>query len=398
MRVLMIDNSPHMGGSIHSAGRLLKGLADLGVQMGLFASRPDHFEKLIGPDVKLFQCPWEGFRDVFSPAHRLSGGLPVIGQAVALRRFSRSLVPFVKQAIRDFQPDLVHVNNLNLPNLPVVVAVRDMDRRIVLHARMIREFSHREMESADRAKRIICVSEAVRRCLQEVHPLPPQKLVVIPNAVDVSSFNAPPDSGVREALDLAPDVPLACLLGRLATWKGQHVAISAWKKVIAAIPNAVLALIGAGDSSYADHCRQLAEKLELHAAVRFLGHRDDVPRLLAASDLLVHASCFESPRQGTVEAFGRVIIEAMAAGRPVVATAAGGVPDLVHDGETGFLAAPNDPDDLAVKIIAAFQDQDWRRRAGNQAREAVRDRFNREKVTQQVFDLYQLVLAKQRPE
>lgn len=398
MRILMIDNYPHLGGAIASTGGLLRRLAEQGVEMGLIASRPDHYEKLIGSEVRLFRCPWDGFRDVFAPAHRLTGGLPVIGQAVALRRFSRNLVPFVKQTIREFKPDLVHVNPLNLPNLPVVVAARDMDRRVVLHARTIREFSNREMESADRAKRVICTSEAVRRCLMEVYTLPPQKLVVIPNGVDVEKFDVPPDPGFRRSLDLPMDAPIACLVGRLDTWKGQHVAISAWKKVIAAVPNAVLVLVGAGESSFAGYCRNLAEKMGLGDSVRFLGYRVDVPLVLAACDLALYAGCFESPRQGTVEAFGRVVIEAMAAGRPVVASAVGAVPDLIRDGENGFLVAPNDPDDMALKIIAAFQDKSWCCRASDQAREAVRQRFNHQTATRQVIDLYELVLAKKRPE
>ncbi len=365
MRVLLIDNSPQMGGSIHSAATLLRGLRDYGVEVGVVASRSDLFAPLVGEDTEIIQIGWDGFRNVFDERHGLAGGgLPFIGQTVALRRFAKKLAPEIKRAIQNFAPDVVHVNNLNLPNLPVVVAARDLRKPVVMHARMIRQFSRRELLAADRAARVVCISDAVKFCLEDQSSVPAERFAVIPNGVDVDAFDPKPNPTARAKMGLPTDHPVAVMLGRLSTWKGQHVAIAAWKRVVAKHPGAILALVGEGDPGYTMHLQQLTAQIGLADAIHFVGHRDDVPQVLAAADLVVHASCFEQPSQGTVEAFGRVIVEAMAAGRPVVATRAGGVPELVDDGVTGCLAAPNDPEDLARCICVALADPQLRNRAG----------------------------------
>jgi glycosyltransferase involved in cell wall biosynthesis len=398
MRVLLIDNSPGLGGSIHSAATLLRSLDAKGVVVGVAASRPDLFEPLLPDGATRLPVAWPGFVDVFAAAHGLfGGGLPLLGPTFALRRFARRLTPEIGRVIDAFAPDLVHVNNLNLPNLPVVVAARDRGKPVVLHARMIRNFSGRELQSADRAAAVVCISRAVRDCLLEQSATPPDRFVVVPNGVDVDAYDpaATPD---RAALDLPPGRPLVCLPGRLAGWKGQHVAIAAWRQVAVRHPRAVLALVGDGKDGYVQHLAQLAENLGLADAIHFTGRRDDLPQVLAASDLVLHASCFEEPGQGTVEAFGRVVIEAMAAGRALIATRAGGVPELVEDGVTGRLAAPNDPDDLAAKIIAALDDPTWRARAGAVARQVAEKRFAQPAIADDVIALYERAIGATRGE
>ncbi|MDP8222771.1 MAG: glycosyltransferase family 4 protein [Candidatus Lernaella stagnicola] len=399
MRVLLIDNSPQMGGSIHSAATLLRGLSSLGVQTGLVASRPDLFASLLGEETTRLPIEWDGFRNVFDPAHGLSGGgLPFLGQTLALRRFGKRIGPEIKRAIEDFGPDLVHVNNLNLPNLPVIVAVRDTASPVTLHVRMIREFSRRELLPLDRAAWVLCISEAVKRLLLERSSVPAERFVVVPNGVDVDAFDTAPNTELRRELGLPVEAPVALLVGRLTTWKGQHVAIAAWQRVVARHPNAVLALAGEGGAGYTENLQKLAAHLGLADAIHFLGQRGDIPRVMAAADLVVHASCFSDPAEGTVEAFGRVVIEAMAAGRPVVATRTGGVPELVRDGVTGHLAAPNDPEDLARRIVAAFDDADWRAKAGAAGRREVEQTYGQAVVARRVLDLFERAVASARGE
>lgn len=132
--------------------------------------------------------------------------------------------------------------------------------------------------------------------------------------------------------------------GRLAPWKGQHVLIAA----LEAMPDAVAWIIGRalfGEDRYAETLRIQAAELGVADRVRFLGEREDVPMLLRAADLVVHTSVDPEP-------FGRVVVEGMLALRPVIAADAGGVPEIIRQGETGWLAPPGDPGALAERVSA----------------------------------------------
>jgi glycosyltransferase involved in cell wall biosynthesis len=155
-----------------------------------------------------------------------------------------------------------------------------------------------------------------------------------------------------------------------------------------------LAVVGDGEPAYTDQCRALAARLGLGESVRFIGHRDDVHRVLRACDLLVHSSCHEHPSQGTVEAFGLVVIEAMAAGLPVVATAAGGVPEVVERDVTGKLVRPGDPDALAEAMVFYLNDRDAALEAGLSGRRRVRELFTLERTVDLLYDVYESVLSK----
>jgi glycosyltransferase involved in cell wall biosynthesis len=394
MRVLMVDNTPQMGGSIRCAAPMLRSLAENGIKTGLAASRPELFALFLDDRVRVVDIGWLGFRDVFDPAHRLfGGGLPFIGQWWALRRFAGRLVPALARVIDEFRPDVLLVNNLNLAQVPVLALAADRRLPAVVYARMIRLFGRRELSGADQAQRIICVSQAVREHLAAHYPFDARKLAVIYDGIEAETFSEKPDPALRASLDVPPDVPLVTLVGRMTMWKGQCVAISAWPKVRAAHPRAVLLIVGDGDPVYVELCKRRVREEGQGDAVRFVGHRDDVPQMLAVSDLLAHTSCFTRPEQGTVEAFGRVVVEAMAVGCPVVATRAGGVPELVADGETGYLVEPNDPDDLANKVIAALNDAAWRRRAGEAGRQRAQTHYRQAQTAEQTLALLRQVAS-----
>jgi glycosyltransferase involved in cell wall biosynthesis len=391
MRILMVDNSPQMGSSIRCAASLLRDLAENGHEVGLSASRPDLWAPLLGDKVRVYPVAWIGFRNVFDAEHHLTGGgLPVVGQWLAVRRFSARLLPEMRRITRLFRPDVAALNNMNLAQIPALIAAQEAGAAVVAHGRAIRLFGKRELTPfARRARRVICMSDAVRRCLAERLPSLNDKLVVVFDGLEDEMFRVAPDPGLRDALGLPHDAPVACLLGRLTARKGQHVAIAAWPKVREMAPRAVLAIVGAGDATYLEWCKHRAAELGVGDAVRFLGHRDDAPQVLAACDLLLHASCYADPHDGMVEAFGRVVIEAMAVRRPVVATAAGGVPELIENGVVGWLIRPNDPDDLADKVGAALADPELRRRAGEAGRARAEALFTQRAATTRMMEEYQ---------
>lgn len=174
---------------------------------------------------------------------------------------------------------------------------------------------------------------------------------VVHNGIDAAPFDAVTDAAAAALrAELAPDAGyVLAAFGRLHPWKGQHVAIDALAQLP---PDCHLWVVGAplfGEHAYEAQLRAQAERLGLLARVHFLGFRDDVAPLMRAADVVVHTSTLPEP-------FGRVIVEGMLARRPVVATAAGGVGEILTDGATGVLVPPGDAAALARAVSSLRAD------------------------------------------
>ncbi len=158
------------------------------------------------------------------------------------------------------------------------------------------------------------------------------------------------------------------MVGTIFPGKGQREGLRAAAIVAKRHPSLRVKIAGeAGDAAYDREVRALAESPELRGRVEFLGRREDMPDVFASLDCLLVAS--------TVDSFGRAPLEAMAAGIPVVAAPCGGLPELVRDGETGFLAASARPEDLASAVEAALSDPARTARIARAARERVEREF-----------------------
>lgn len=174
---------------------------------------------------------------------------------------------------------------------------------------------------------------------------------VVHNGVDATAFDAVPDDAVRTLrAQLAPGA--GCVLavfGRLHAWKGQQVALDA----LAQLPgDCHLWIVGAplfGEQAFEASLHAQAARLGVASRVRFLGFRGDIAPLMRAADVIVHASTLPEP-------FGRVVVEGMLARKPVIATAAGGVTEIIADGTTGVLVPPGDAAALAHAVAALRAD------------------------------------------
>ena len=182
-----------------------------------------------------------------------------------------------------------------------------------------------------------------------------------------------------------PNAPVQIgIVGRLAKWKGQHVFLEAAAKVIKAGHNAEFIIIGAplfGEESYEEGLRRQAGELGISSRVKFLGFVTDIPQAMHQLDILVHASI-------TGEPFGQVITEGMAAGKPVIATRGGGVPEIITHGETGLLIPMGDADALAVELSSLLDNPEETRRLGIAGREHVRSNFTAGNGARQVERIY----------
>jgi glycosyltransferase involved in cell wall biosynthesis len=171
-------------------------------------------------------------------------------------------------------------------------------------------------------------------------------------------------------------------VGRLCAVKGQRDAIAA----LPLLGRADVTLLLAGEDiegggAYLDALERQASQLGVRDRVRFLGRRDDVPALLAAADALVLPSWQEG--------LPLVVLEAMAAGVPVVATSVGGTPEAVVDGETGLLVPPRDVPALTAAIDTLLDDPERARRLGEAGRRRVRERFDAAESTRRILGLYE---------
>jgi glycosyltransferase involved in cell wall biosynthesis len=179
-------------------------------------------------------------------------------------------------------------------------------------------------------------------------------------------------------------VPTIGLIGRICPWKGQHIFLQAAAHVIRAFPEALFKIIGAplfGEQAYDSEMRQLTSDLGLDLNVEFMGFRSDIAKAISELDLVVHASV-------TGEPFGQVIIEAMAAGKPVVATNGGGVPEIVKDGHTGILVPMGDPEAMATAICKILTEPLLAAQMGNCGRERVKQHFTIQETAEKIVAVY----------
>jgi glycosyltransferase involved in cell wall biosynthesis len=216
--------------------------------------------------------------------------------------------------------------------------------------------------------RVIAISSFIADLVEARHGVDPARIRVIPRGVDPAVFD--PAKITRDRLERATvawEVPagarVVLLPGRLSGWKGQGVLIEAIAKL--GRPDVYGVLVGGGRLRQAGALEQQARQLGIAARVRLVGHCDDMPAALARADVVVHAST-------EPEAFGRVVIEAQAMRRPVIASDLGGPAETVAPGETGFLVPPGDGSALAAAIERVLRlSEEERRCLGERARAAV---------------------------
>jgi glycosyltransferase involved in cell wall biosynthesis len=224
---------------------------------------------------------------------------------------------------------------------------------------------------------------------------------VIPDGLAIEPYRAP-RAAARAALGLAedpqggphpqgePGPPVIAVLGRISGWKGQEVLVRALAEPELTARGAVALIAGAawpGAEERTEAVRRLARALAVEHRVHFVGFRDDVENVYGAADLVAVPSTAPDPLPGAA-------IEAAAAGCVVVASAHGGLPEIIRDGETGRLVPPGDPSALARAAAALLDDPSARARLGAAAAADVRERFAPNRLLAAIQDLYDEVLGR----
>lgn len=292
--------------------------------------------------------------------------------------------------------DLVHTNTLhNLHGWLAAFLTRRPHlwhvREIVLQSGFF--LSLERFLAAHFATHVIVTSQAVADGFMPDAPKKsPHLLKKISNAIDVEEYS-PKNSGLSifQDLQMDPQTPVVGLVNRLDHWKGIDTFLRAAALCSPKFPKAKFLIVGGeieGREDYAESLYKLSEDLKLQGIVYFTKWRykpQDMPRVHAALTLLVLASRWPEP-------FGLVLLEAMASGKPVVATDQGGPKEICVQGETGILVPPEQPEMMAEAILQILQNPEKAKVMGDAGRKRVEKIYNRAICIQQLQDLYEQVL------
>jgi glycosyltransferase involved in cell wall biosynthesis len=242
----------------------------------------------------------------------------------------------------------------------------------------------------NRAHKVIAVSKAASQRFHGFESAQ-EKVVVIYNGVDLTEFTPkPPDAQLREEFEIDKDWILVGTLGQLIPGKGQDVFLKAAAQVVKQTPKVKFMIIGNGNQLYRQKLEDLSKGPGLSGKVVFTGFREDIPRIMNLLDIAV------LPSSTHLEGLSRVIIEAMASSKPVIATNSGGNPEAVEDGTTGILVPPEDSSSLAESILDLIKDETKRNRMGKAGRERAEKLFSIEKNISQIEKVYEELLCQKR--
>jgi glycosyltransferase involved in cell wall biosynthesis len=296
----------------------------------------------------------------------------------------RSLV----QAIQELDAEILHAHTANahslgffalrLPGLP-----KDHRPAFVVHRRVDfppgGDLLTRMRYTSDPCM-FLCVSEAVRDVLQN-HGVPLERLRVVHSCIDIGRIDAlsePDRTALRAEIGIPADAGLIGVIGSLVPHKGHRHLLAALPRVFAERPEARLALFG--DGPLEAELRRDCWERGLQTRVTFAGFRNDVARYLQAFDIFAHPS--------VEEGLGTSILDAMAARLPVVASRAGGIPEVVVHGETGWLVPPASPTELAGALITLLEDPRRRAQFGEAGRARVESAFSMTSLGDHVLEAY----------
>jgi len=265
------------------------------------------------------------------------------------------------------RPDVVHSHNWGT-FLYSVVAARLARVPVLIHGehgyedqRAIGRRLGMKRFLARRVTRLATVSTDLERVLIENWSVPPELVTNIPNGIDLDRFPEKTNSdAVRREFGLTSDNRVIMSIGRFQPVKDFPTLLRGFARIHARRPETRLFLVGAGDPA---DIEQMAESLGVRRAVLLPGPRQDVPELLNLCDVYVNSSSFEG--------MSNTILEAMASSRPVVATSVGGNPEVVREGETGFLIPVGDDEALAARVERLLEDASLRGTMGATARKII---------------------------
>jgi glycosyltransferase involved in cell wall biosynthesis len=297
----------------------------------------------------------------------------------------------LSRLIKQVRPDVIHAHDphgvamaalalsmsgVRTPReLPPLVAARRVDFHIKGNALSRWKYSQ--------VDRFICASNAIR-AMVIADGIPADRVVTVHEGIDLGHVAAAPPADLHADLWLPHQAPIVGNVAALVPHKGQRHLIEAAALVVKEVPDARFVIAGEGELRAALE-RQIKERrLEKH--VFLAGFRPDILSVHKAFDIFVMSS--------VTEGLGTSLLDAMACGKPVVATTAGGMPEVVADGETGLLVPPRDDAAMAAAVVRLLRDQRLRTAMGAAGERRVREMFSAERMVQDTLAVYRRVCTR----
>jgi glycosyltransferase involved in cell wall biosynthesis len=351
---------------------LLRRLPALGVEPHVVAPPGPLSERLSGLGIPVTPVPACRLRRTRHP-------LALAAQYGWMRRLNAT----VRRVCAQVGADLVHANSL-----ATGVALAPRGRRLpplVWHCRDLTHPPSVLRWLLPRCGAVIAISRVVERYLAQVAPECAGRMRVVYNGIDPE--DAPVRAGreqVRRTLGAAPETPVLISVGQLTPWKNWDLLLEAARLVRETLPAARWWMVG--EDTYGDNAAYAQQvRLSAPANVVFTGWREDVADLIQAANVLVHAA--------TAEPLGRVILEAMLLGTACVAPAAGGIPELLEAGRSGWLVEPGSAQALAQGAEELLGHADYRKRLAAAAQARVREAFSGQRTAEETVRVYREVLG-----
>jgi glycosyltransferase involved in cell wall biosynthesis len=303
---------------------------------------------------------------------------------LATRRWDPTIPLEVARLIRSAAPDIVHATQVQAVLVARLLKAMGMRSRLIVHMHNLDVLpSPLRMVSArlPQPETALCVSKPVTVTATEQYGIDPSRLRIFPNAFDLQGFLSSWDqtgAGLRTELGLSASIPLIGRVARFHPDKGNDRLVRAMPRILASVPDAFAVL--AGDGPEREKCEALARDLGVATQMRFLGHRSDVARIVAACDIMTITS--------PAEPFGFVALEAFALGKPIVGFRSGGLPEVVTDGVDGLLAARDDEQQFSELLVSALLDTSLRARLAKSAAESI-GRFSIDHHIDELLAIYE---------
>lgn len=359
-RVMHVEMGRHLYGGAQQVVHLVTGLAERGIESILVCSEASEISyALASQALRVHQLPIRGELDW-------------------------TLARSVARLARQEQPDLIHLHSRRGADFfgglgarwggwPVVLS-----RRVdTAEARWAVPLKYRLFD------RVIAISQCIERVLVDCG-VPKHKVRCVQSGIDLAPFTKPADRNwVASEFGLNPADPLVGMVAQFIPRKGHHVLLSAVKRLLSRHPRLRVVLFGQGPREAA--FRERIAALELGEHVRLAGFRRDLDRIVPALDMVVHPAL--------AEGLGVALLQASAAGVPIVGTHAGGIPEIVRHEENGLLVKPGDVGALAEAMHRLLSSDDLRRQMGQRGRELASNTFSLDRMVEGNLAVYRELLS-----